>query len=58
MGEDANREEVESSCINLLKAMEIEDREDFWEEVVEEAVETEEENLNLPKEWLYDYTEE
>lgn len=49
-----NKDEEESSCINLLKAMEIEDREEIWNEVPELNPELEEDGVNLPEEWLYD----
>jgi len=54
---DVNREAMESSCISLLKAMEIEDREEVWIEDVGETFELEEESLNLPSEWLYGYAD-
>jgi hypothetical protein len=54
---DVNREAMESSCLSLLKAMEIEDREEVWIEDVGETFEPEEESLNLPSEWLYGYAD-
>ena len=44
---DVNREAMESSCISLLKAMEIEDREEVWIEDVGETFEPEEESLKF-----------
>ncbi|XP_066374000.1 uncharacterized protein [Miscanthus floridulus] len=54
---DVNREVMESSCISLLKAMEIGDREEVWIEDVGETFEPEEESLNLPSKWLYGYAD-
>ena len=54
---DVNREAMESSCISLLKAMEIGDREEAWIEDVGETFEPEEESLNLPSKWLYGYAD-
>jgi len=54
---DVNREGMESSCISLLKAMEIADTEEAWLEEGGETVEPEEESLNLPAEWLYGYAD-
>jgi len=54
---DVNREAMESSCISLLKAMEIGDREEVWIGDVGETFEPEEESLNLPSEWLYGYAD-
>jgi hypothetical protein len=42
-----NREAMESSCISLLKAMKIEDREEVWIEDVGETFELEEESLKF-----------
>ena len=44
---DVNREAMESSCISLLKAMEIGDREEAWIEDVGETFEPEEESLKF-----------
>lgn len=45
--------DVESSCINLLKAMELEDREEKWDEIIVDDEDLEDESLNLPANWLY-----
>lgn len=53
LGGDVSKEGMESSCISLLKAMEIEDREDVWVEDEGETFEPEEDSLKLPSKWLY-----
>lgn len=56
LDKEANSKDMESSCINLLRAMEIEDRDEVDDAVTDFITNNEEEDLSLPGEWLFDCT--